>query len=83
VAEVVWAVRNEMAETIEEIFCQKSPSFILDARAAIDSAHNVARIIAEEKGYSEEWAQQQENEFIELAKGYLLTPYSPKVINLN
>ncbi|WP_312991706.1 glycerol-3-phosphate dehydrogenase/oxidase [Chryseobacterium flavum] len=83
VAEVVWAVRAEMAETIEDILARRVRLLFLDARAAIDSAHNVARIIAEEKGYSEEWAQQQENEFIELAKGYLLTPYSPKVINLN
>ncbi len=83
VAEVVWAVRNEMAETIEDVLARRARLLFLDARAAIDSAHNVARIIAEEKGYSEEWAQQQESEFIELAKGYLLTPYSPKVINLN
>lgn len=83
VAEVVWAVRNEMAETIEDILARRVRLLFLDARAAIDSAHHVARIIAEEKGYSEEWAQKQENEFIELAKGYLLTPYSPKVINLN
>ncbi|OCA69735.1 FAD-dependent oxidoreductase [Chryseobacterium artocarpi] len=83
VAEVVWAVRNEMAETIEDVLARRARLLFLDARAAIDSAHNVARIIAEEKGKSEEWAQQQENEFIELAKGYLLIPYSPKVINLN
>ncbi|REC49083.1 glycerol-3-phosphate dehydrogenase/oxidase [Chryseobacterium pennipullorum] len=83
VAEVVWAVRNEMAETIEDILARRVRLLFLDARAAIDSAHHVARIIAEEKGYSEEWAQQQENEFIELARGYLLTPYSPKAIHLN
>lgn len=83
VAEVVWAVRNEMAETIEDVLARRARLLFLDARAAIDSAHNVARIIAEERGQSEEWAQQQENEFIELAKGYLLIPYSPKVINLN
>lgn len=83
VAEVVWAVRNEMAETIEDVLARRVRLLFLDARAAIDSAHNVARIIAEERGQSEEWAQQQENEFIELAKGYLLIPYSPKVINLN
>lgn len=83
VAEVVWAVRNEMAETIEDVLARRARLLFLDARAAIDSAHNVARIIAEEREQSEEWAQQQENEFIELAKGYLLIPYSPKVINLN
>lgn len=83
VAEVVWAARNEMAETVEDILARRVRLLFLDARAAIDSAHHVARIIAEEKGHPEEWAQKQENEFIDLARGYLLTPYSPKVINLN
>ena len=83
VAEVVWAVRNEMAVIIEDILARRVRLLFLDARAAIDCAHNVARIIAEENGNSEEWAQKQEDEFIALAKGYLLTPYSPKVINLN
>ncbi|MGG7470557.1 glycerol-3-phosphate dehydrogenase/oxidase [Chryseobacterium arthrosphaerae] len=83
VAEVVWAARNEMAETVEDILARRVRLLFLDARAAIDSAHHVARIIAEEKGHPEEWAQKQENEFIDLARGYLLTSYSPKVINLN
>jgi len=83
VAEVVWAVRNEMAVIIEDILARRVRLLFLDAGAAIDCAHNVARIIAEENGNSEEWAQKQEDEFIALAKGYLLTPYSPKVINLN
>lgn len=77
VAEAVWAVRNEMAETIEDILARRVRLLFLDARAAIDSAHKIAVIIAKEKGYSEEWIHEQEKEFIELAEGYLLTPYSP------
>ncbi|MEY8758658.1 glycerol-3-phosphate dehydrogenase/oxidase [Chryseobacterium tongliaoense] len=83
VAEIIWAVRNEMAETIEDVLARRVRMLFLDARAAIDSAHKVAAIIAEERGLGQEWAHQQEQEFIELAKGYLLTPYSPKTINLN
>lgn len=78
VAEAIWAVRNEMAETIEDILARRVRLLFLDARAAIDSAYKIASIIAKEKGYSEEWARTQEKEFIELANGYLLTPYSPK-----
>ncbi|ASW74965.1 FAD-dependent oxidoreductase [Chryseobacterium piperi] len=81
VAEVIWAVRNEMAETIEDVLARRVRLLFLDARAAIDSAHKIASIIAEEKGFNEEWANQHEKEFIELAKGYLLAPYSPKTIN--
>jgi glycerol-3-phosphate dehydrogenase len=80
IAEIIWAIRNEMAETIEDILARRVRLLFLDARAAIDSAHKVSLIIAEEKGLSQEWAQHQEKEFIELAKGYLLTPYSPRTI---
>lgn len=83
VAEIIWAVRYEMAETIEDVLARRVRMLFLDARAAIDSAHKVASVIAQERGLSQEWAQQQEKEFIELAKGYLLIPYSPKTINLN
>ena len=72
-----------MAETIEDILARRVRLLFLDARAAIDSAHKIALIIAKENGHSEEWANEQAKEFIELAKGYLLTPYSPKSTNLN
>lgn len=67
-----------MAETIEDILARRVRLLFLDARAAIDSAQKVATIIAKEKGLSEEWIKIQTAEFIDLAKGYLLTPYSPK-----
>ncbi|WP_419868973.1 glycerol-3-phosphate dehydrogenase/oxidase [Chryseobacterium sp. CT-SW4] len=82
VAEIIWAIRHEMAETVEDILARRVRLLFLDARAAIDSAHKVAAIIAEERQLPQEWAQEQEKEFIELAKGYLLTPYSPNT-NLN
>lgn len=78
IAEAVWAIRNEMAETVEDILGRRVRLLFLDARAAIDSAGKIAKLIAEEKGYSPEWTAQQTEEFITLAKGYLLTPYSPK-----
>ncbi|MDQ0066350.1 glycerol-3-phosphate dehydrogenase/oxidase [Chryseobacterium lathyri] len=83
IAEAVWAIRYEMAETIEDILARRVRLLFLDARAAIDSAHTIAQLIAKEKGHSQEWANEQEKEFIELAKGYLLTPYSPKTITHN
>ena len=83
IAEAVWAIRHEMAETIEDILARRVRLLFLDARAAIDSAHIIAQLIAEEKGYSEEWIQQHTEEFIDLAKGYLLTPYSPQTFNKN
>lgn len=83
VGEIVWAIRNEMAETIEDVLARRVRLLFLDARAAIDSTQKVATIMAKEKGLPEEWIHQQTEEFTELAKGYLLTPYSPKNTNLN
>lgn len=78
IAEAVWAIRHEMAETIEDILARRVRLLFLDARAAIDSAETIAKLIAEEKNHSPEWITQQTEEFIALAKGYLLIPYSPK-----
>jgi len=78
IAEAVWAIRNEMAETVEDILARRVRLLFLDARAAIDSAEKISSLIAKEKEYSQEWAHAQALEFTELAKGYLLIPYSPK-----
>ena len=70
-----------MAETIEDIIARRIRLLLLDARAAIDCTHKIATIIAKEKGHTEEWARNHEAEFIALAKGYLLTDYTPKALN--
>ena len=75
-AEAVWAIRHEMAETIEDVLARRVRLLFMDARAAIDSAHRIAALIAEENGHSPEWVAEQEKTFITLANGYLLTPYS-------
>jgi glycerol-3-phosphate dehydrogenase len=49
VAEVVWAVRNGMAETIEDVLAEEPACYFLDARAAIDSAHNVTELLLKKK----------------------------------
>jgi glycerol-3-phosphate dehydrogenase len=70
-AEVVWAVRFEMAITIEDVLARRIRILFLDARAAIEAAPTVAEIIAKELNYGQEWIRLQLIEFTELAKGYL------------
>ncbi len=77
-SEVVWAVRNEMAETVEDVLARRFRALFLDARAAIDMAPEVARIMAQETGKDENWEKQQVEDFNELASGYLLVDYAPK-----
>jgi glycerol-3-phosphate dehydrogenase len=73
-AEVVFAVREEMARTIEDILSRRLRILFLDAMAALAVAPRVAEIISQELGYSPEWEQNQIKEFTQLAENYL--PYS-------
>jgi len=72
-AEVVWAVRNEMARTVEDVLARRTRSLLLDARASIEMAPEVARLMAKEMGYDEQWQTDQIKEYEELARGYILT----------
>ncbi len=71
-AEVVLAVRNEMARTIEDVLARRVRLLFLDARAAIQSAPKVADIIAGELGKGEEWKKDELDRFYLTAEGYLI-----------
>lgn len=70
--EVVWAVRNEMARTVEDVLARRVRALFLDARASIEMANDVAEIMAGELGYDKKWVDYQVNEYTRLAKEYLL-----------
>lgn len=70
--QVVWAVRHEMARTVEDVLSRRTRSLLLDARAAIEAAPAVARLIAAELGRDHLWIERQASQFEALARGYLL-----------
>ena len=72
VAEVVWAVREEMAVTVEDVLARRVRALFLDARTSIEMAPKVAHIMAREMSKDETWEKARTEEFIELAKGYVL-----------
>jgi len=74
IAEVVWAIRNEMAETIEDVLARRVGILWRDARAAIEAAPRVAEILVNERAWTASYAESQIAEFTALAKGYLLDP---------
>jgi glycerol-3-phosphate dehydrogenase len=47
-AEVVWAVREEMAETVEDVLARRTRALFLNARAAMECAPRVASVMARE-----------------------------------
>jgi glycerol-3-phosphate dehydrogenase len=71
-AEVVWAARHEMARTVEDVLARRTRALFLDARAAIDAAPEVARLLARELGRDAAWEQAQVDSFTQLAETYLL-----------
>ena len=58
-AEVIWAVREEMARTVDDVLARRTRALFLNARAAREMAPAVARIMARELGRDEAWQTAQ------------------------
>ncbi|MDR2385260.1 MAG: glycerol-3-phosphate dehydrogenase/oxidase [Tannerella sp.] len=69
---VVWAVREEMAITVEDVLARRVRLLFLDARAACDIASKVASIMAVEMGKDQAWIDEQTACFTTLAENYML-----------
>ncbi len=65
------AVRDEMCMTIEDFLARRTRLLLLDARAAMDAAPEVARLMAEEMNRDDSWIQEQINNFNSVAENYL------------
>lgn len=74
-AEVAWAIRYEMARTIDDILARRVRLLFLDARAAIASCEKVGQLLAKELGHNETWTQNQISQFKGLANGFLLSDF--------
>ncbi len=71
-AEVIWAVREEMARTVEDFLARRSRSLFLDAGASMEMAAEVARLMAGELKHDDDWQKEQVDDYTKLAEGYLL-----------
>ncbi len=71
-AEVIWAARKEMARTVEDFLARRTRSLLLNARASIEMAPQVAELIATELGHDSAWQESQLNAYKDLAEGYIL-----------
>ncbi len=69
--EVIWAVRYEMARTVEDVLSRRTRALLLDARAARESASTVADLMARELKRDDDWKQSQTRAFSRLAAEYL------------
>lgn len=71
--EVIWAVRHEMARTVEDFLSRRTRALVLDARASMEMAPQVAELMARELGRDKTWKDNQVSAYKKLARGYLLS----------
>jgi len=74
-AEVVWAVRSEMARTVEDVLARRTRALFLNAAAAICMAPAVAELMAQELGWTPEEQTRQLRNFEAVAANYQATSF--------
>jgi glycerol-3-phosphate dehydrogenase len=79
-AQVIWAIRYEMARTVEDVLARRTRLLFIDAKAAYDLAPKVAEIMRQELKETQEWKEKEIDAFAELAKGYLLDPHKKLLV---
>ena len=70
-SDVVYAVRCEMARTVEDVLARRSRALFLNAKAALEVAPAVAELMSQELGTDESWRQAQIQSFESVAQHYL------------
>ena len=72
-AEIVWAVRNEMAIFLDDVLARRTRALILDAKASMEAAPAVVRVMAKEMGKDEAWEKDQLQRYLGRAAAYLVS----------
>jgi glycerol-3-phosphate dehydrogenase len=75
-AQVVWAVRHELARTVDDVLARRTRALFLNARAAVDMAPAVARLMASELGQNSSWSERQLRDFQEIAACFMVNSTS-------
>ena len=71
-SQILWAVREEMARTLEDVLSRRTRCLLLDAKESIRIARLVATIMAEEMSKDKSWMEQQIRSFQDVAENYVL-----------
>ena len=71
-AQIIYAVKYEMAITIEDVLSRRTRCLLIDAKECIKIAPLVAKIMSSELNTPENWEREQIKLFLELAKNYHL-----------
>ncbi len=71
-AQVVWAVQQEMARTLDDVLARRTRALFLNARAALAMAPAVAGLMAKDLGRDQAWQDQQLAEFTAIAAHFVV-----------
>jgi glycerol-3-phosphate dehydrogenase len=71
-AEVLWAAREEMARTVEDVLARRTRALFLNSKAALRMAPRVATLLAQEFGYDKKWQSDQLIQFEQVAEGFVV-----------
>lgn len=71
-AQVIWAVRNEMARSVEDVLSRRTRCLLLDSRESVAIAPVVAELMAIELQKDTAWINSQIQSFKEVAANYML-----------
>jgi glycerol-3-phosphate dehydrogenase len=72
-AELVYAAREEMAQTLDDVLARRTRAVIQRAQPTMEAAHAAATLIAPDMGWNEQMAADQAADFIETCQKELLT----------
>lgn len=72
-AQVIWAVKHEMARTVEDFLARRTRCQLLDARESIKMAPQVAAIMATQIGQDIAWQTKQVKDYEKVTLNYILT----------
>ena len=75
VAQIIWAIRNEMAINVEDVLARRLRLLFLDAKAAIEASPFVAKIMANELNKDNNWINEQVASFKKVAETYTIEYY--------
>lgn len=69
--EVIWAARNELARTTEDVLARRTHALFIDTRAAIEAAPAVCDLLGKELNRDAAWVRRDLENFLSIAKNYV------------
>ena len=72
IGEVVWAIRNEMARTVDDFLSRRTRMLIKNAKVSLEAAPKVADIMAKELNKDQDWIDNQIKIFKNIANNYII-----------